>query len=89
MFGLRTTELRENTLSNFKVIDRKHKVHYLYNHFHQAIKSMKDQYQASWDNLLIANYCWCLLRDCSGKHQRKSYKKNGVITDEYIFHFAK
>ena len=32
--------------------------------FHQDIKSMETRYQGQWDVSMMADYCWCLKRDC-------------------------
>ena len=32
--------------------------------FHQDIKSMETRYQGRWDVSMMADYCWCLKRDC-------------------------
>ena len=43
--------------------------------FHQDIK-VKERYQERWDRHLMADYCWCLQRDCpNDPHHRKSYKQ--------------
>ena len=44
--------------------------------FHQDIKVMEERYQGRWDRHIMANYCWCLQRDCpNDPHHRKSYKQ--------------
>ena len=44
--------------------------------FHQDFKTMEERYQGRWDDHMMADYCWNLMRDCSGtKHKRKSYKR--------------
>ena len=43
---------------------------------HQDFKIMEEGYQGRWDNHMMADYCWNLMRDCFGsKHRRKSYKR--------------
>ena len=43
--------------------------------FHQDIKTMEERYQGRWDQHMMADYCWNLLRDCPKvAHKRKSYK---------------
>lgn len=45
--------------------------------FHQDIKTMEARYQGRWDNHMMADYCWCLKRDCLNKvHSRKSRKRS-------------
>ena len=40
--------------------------------FHQDTKVMEERYQGSWDRHIMADYCWCLQRDCSNDpHHRK------------------
>ena len=35
---------------------------------------MEERYQGRWDDHMMADYCWNLMRDCSGtKHRGKSY----------------
>ena len=44
--------------------------------FDQDFKTMEERYQGTWDDHMMACYCWNLMRDCSGtKHRRKSYKR--------------
>ena len=44
--------------------------------FHQDIKVMEERYQGRSDRHMMADYCWCLQRDCSNDpHHRKSYKQ--------------
>ena len=44
--------------------------------FYQDFKTMEERYQRKWDDLMMADYCWNLMRDCSGTKQRgKSYKR--------------
>ena len=44
--------------------------------FHQDIKVMEERYQGRWDINMMADYCWCLKRDCSNIHARKSRKRS-------------
>ena len=45
--------------------------------FHQDIKVMGQRYQGRWDTHMMADYCWCLKRDCPNEqHTRKSNKRN-------------
>ena len=42
--------------------------------FHQGIKVMEEGYQGRWDTHIMADYYWCLMRDCSEKnYKRKLY----------------
>ena len=44
--------------------------------FHQDFKTMEERYQGRWDDHMMANYCWSIMRDCSTtQHKRKSYKR--------------
>ena len=44
--------------------------------FYQDIKVMEEEYQGQWDAQMMAEYCWCLMRDCSDKnYKRKSLKR--------------
>ena len=44
--------------------------------FHQDIKTMEERYQGRWNIHMLADYCWCLMRDFpSIKHRRNSRKR--------------
>lgn len=44
--------------------------------FHQDIKLMEERYQGRWDDHMMADYCWNLIRDCPKKeYNRKSYRR--------------
>lgn len=44
--------------------------------FHQDIKVMEARYQGRWDEHMMADYCWSLVRDNPDvKHKRKSLKR--------------
>jgi hypothetical protein len=44
--------------------------------FHQDIKTMEKRYQGRWDTSMMADYCWCLQRDCTDTvHSRKAQKR--------------
>ena len=50
--------------------------------FHQDIKTMEERYQGRWDEHMMADYCWNLLRDCPKvSHKRKSYKRQLFSTN--------
>jgi len=41
--------------------------------FHQDIKNMEKRYQGKWNISMMADYCWCLKRDCTQElYTRKS-----------------
>ena len=45
--------------------------------FHQDIKVMEERYQVRWDDNMMADYCWNLLRDCPHiEHSRNSRKRS-------------
>ena len=47
--------------------------------FHQDIKIMEKRYQGRWNVTMIADYCWCLMRDEENfKPSRKSKKRKLV-----------
>ena len=47
--------------------------------FHQDIKTMEERYQGRWDIHMVADYCWSIQRDCTGRrHTRKSLKPKFV-----------
>ena len=47
--------------------------------FHQDIKTMEEQYQGRWDEVMMADFCWSLKRDCSDtRHRRKSDKRKFI-----------
>ena len=44
--------------------------------FHQDVKEMETRYQARWDTVIMANYCWNLKRDLPAiEHSRRSKKR--------------
>lgn len=44
--------------------------------FHQDLKTMEHRYQGRWDKVMMADYCWSIMRDCPEEvHKRKSYKR--------------
>ena len=44
--------------------------------FHQDIKIMEKRYQGKWNVHMIADYCWCVMRDKENfKPSRKSKKR--------------
>ena len=44
--------------------------------FHQNIKVMEEIYQGRWDRYMMADYCWCLQRNCpDDPRHRKLYKQ--------------
>ena len=45
--------------------------------FHQDIKSMETRYQGRWDVSvsMMADYCWCLKRDCKTSTGRKAKRR--------------
>ncbi len=50
--------------------------------FHQDIKTMEERYQGKWDEHMMADYCWNLLRDCPKvAHKRKSYKRQFLFCE--------
>lgn len=47
--------------------------------FHQDIKVMEDRYQGRWDVHMMADYCWSIQRDCTGRrYSRQSIKRKFV-----------
>ena len=44
--------------------------------FHQDMKVMEDRYQGRWDVVMMADYCWSLMRETATKHARKSRKRS-------------
>ena len=43
--------------------------------FQQDIKTMEKRYQGQWNVSMMADYCWCLLRETDSAHSRKSKKR--------------
>ena len=44
--------------------------------FHQDIKTMKKQYQGRWNVDMMADYCWCLMRDeKTYEHSQKTKRR--------------
>ena len=33
--------------------------------FHQDIKKMETRYQGRWNDVMMADYCWCIKRETS------------------------
>lgn len=49
--------------------------------FHQDLKTMEERYQGRWDRHMMADYCWCMQRDCPNtSHSRKSRKRKFLCT---------
>jgi hypothetical protein len=44
--------------------------------FHQDLKVMEKRYQGRWDVVMMADYCWSLMRETNTKHHRKSLKRS-------------
>ena len=43
--------------------------------FHQDIKIMEERYQGRWDKTMMADFCWCLIREAGNvSHRRKANK---------------
>jgi len=47
--------------------------------FHQDLKDMEKRYQGIWNEHMMADYCWCLKRDSSRPHKRKSIRRSFEI----------
>ena len=44
--------------------------------FHQDIKIMETRYQGRWDVSMMADFCWCLKRNCvSNEVERKAKRR--------------
>lgn len=41
--------------------------------FHQQMKMMERRYQGFWDEAMMGDYCWFLIRETSSKHRRQSH----------------
>ena len=39
--------------------------------FQQGFKTMEERYQGRWDDHMMADYCWNLMRDCPGTKHKK------------------
>ena len=49
--------------------------------FHKDIKVVQERYQGRWNQHVMADYCWNLLRDYPDvHHSRKSYKRQFLFT---------
>ena len=47
--------------------------------FHQDLREMENRYQGRWDEVMMADYCWCLKRDVSTvEHARKKLETKNV-----------
>ena len=50
-----------------------------YERFHQDVSIMKERYKGRVDVNMVADYCWCLMRDEPGAiDKRKSVKKSFI-----------
>ena len=47
--------------------------------FHQDIKVMEARYQGRWDVAMMADYCWCLKRDCERSEMARESKRRKFI----------
>ena len=47
--------------------------------FHQDIKIMEKRYQGRWNVNLIADYCWCLMRDEENLEPFRKSKKQKLF----------
>ena len=47
--------------------------------FHQDIKIMKKRYQGRWNINMIADYCWCLMRDGENFEPSRKSKKRKLV----------
>ena len=43
--------------------------------FHQDIKTMETRYQGRWGVSMMADYCWCLKRDCKSSEVARKAKR--------------
>ena len=56
---------------------------------HQDIKVMEERYQDQWDTHMMADYCWCLMQDCSKKnYKRKSFKRTFLHMSSINSHYS-
>ena len=56
---------------------------------YQDIKAMEKRYQGQWGTHLMADYCWCLMQDCSEKHcKQKSCKKTFLQMSSISSHYV-
>lgn len=44
--------------------------------FHQDIKAMEKRYQGRWDEHMMADYCWNLMRDTDNDHKRQPVRRS-------------
>lgn len=47
--------------------------------FHQDIKTMEKRYQGRWNTNMMADYCWCLQRDCTDDSYSRQSKRRKFI----------
>lgn len=51
--------------------------------FHQDLKIMEQRYQGRWDEHMMADFCWNLMRDGqTTQHSRKSNKRKFISVDD-------
>ena len=53
--------------------------------FHQDIMVMEKRHQGKWDEAMMGDYIWSLIRDCPTHHKRKSRSKYPLLTFFHIF----
>lgn len=49
--------------------------------FHQQIKTMESRYQGLWDEAMMGDYCWFLIRETENSYKR--HKKSNLSHFKY------
>ena len=48
--------------------------------FYKDIKSMETRYQVWWDVSMMADYCWCLKRECKSSEVARKAKRRKLMS---------
>lgn len=47
--------------------------------FHQEMSEIEKRYQGYWDEQMMADYCWFLIREDSSEKKRQSYGRSSFL----------
>ena len=58
--------------------------------FHQDTKMMEKRYQGYWSESMMADYCWCLIRECTDTtYSRRAKKENSCLRYAFSLRYVK
>lgn len=52
--------------------------------FHQQIQEMERRYQGAYDEAMLGDYCWFLVREAENNHNRQS---NSTVLSHFQYQF--